>query len=135
MGFVDECQEALWEEIQKRGRRFSRIPRRKVHGIILNPIHIPGLQHHLDIVFDLRLQPLGLHELSIRMEIRKPILELFADHRDDLIDLVGRGDGVLRRKNLDCIDHLEDLSGNGMPPGNPIELVSEEFAGPHRFPR
>ena len=68
MTLVDECHEIFREEIDERGRTAPGKPLGEVHGIVLDPVHIPHFLHHLQIILDLGLEPFDFDEIVLRFK-------------------------------------------------------------------
>ena len=82
MTLIDDDEGVLGKILHQCGRGLPRPPPRQVARIILDPLAVTHLLHHLDIEQRALLQPLGLEELVFRMQLIEADYQFLPDVRN-----------------------------------------------------
>ena len=128
MALVDDRDVVGREVVEERRRRLARRPAREVAGVVLDAGAVADLPHHLEVEPRPLLEPLGLEELLLRLELLEPHRR--ARPRSTpaaaLPHLLGRH--VVRlRVEVEAREPLEDLARQEVEAGDLLDLVAEEL--------
>ena len=108
MALVDEQQRVVRQVIEQGRRRLARFAIRKMAGVVLDPVAVADLAHHLDVELRPLAEPLGFKQLAVLMQISTPRIQLFSDaihrpeHRVIRHHVVAGG---INRQPLVCLAH------------------------------
>ena len=132
MALIEEDQKVLGEVVEQGGRRFSGSPSGEVPGVVLDPVAVPHLDHHLEVEVSSFLDALGLEQLVLGAKELDPLLEFLVDLADGPFPDVHRGDIVgggidghpiqfadrLARERVDLVDGLHEVAEEVDPNGS-----------------
>ena len=127
MALVDDAQEIVREIVDERVRGLSGLTSVEMPGVVLDAAaKSHGLQH-LKIIVHAHLQPLGLKQLALLLELLQALAQLLLDGFDGVLHLRARryvmggrpnGKGLIGLQNLAC--YVVDL-------GNLFYLITPEL--------
>ena len=103
--------------------------------VVLDPGAVPELAHHLEVEGGPLAQAGALERPSLGLELPDPDLHLGLDVDDRLLELVGRRDVVGRRVDVDVLALGQQLTGERVELGDPLDLVAEELHPDQRLLR
>ena len=85
MGLVDDHQKVFRKVIDECRRRLALLAPRKMAAVVLDPVAVAKLAHHLEIEQRPLRQPLRLEEAILRAQLGQAPVELLADvlHRHE----------------------------------------------------
>ena len=135
MRLVDDEQPVGREVVEQRPRPRARLAPREVARVVLDARAEPELAHHLQVERGALAQPLGLERPALGLELADALLHLRLDVDDGLLELVGRRDVVRRRVDVDLLALGEQLAGQRVDLGDPLDLVAEELDPDERLLR
>jgi hypothetical protein len=94
---VHHHQGVLGQIVEEGRRRLSRGTSRQVAGVVLDAVAVAGLAEHLEIEHRSLVEPLGLQELPLRLELGLLLEELRLDRLYGVGETWLRSDVVTRR--------------------------------------
>ena len=89
VALVDEDQRVVGDVFEQRRRRIARLAAGEVARIVLDAGAGAGRLQHLQVEAGALLQPLGLQQSSSLFKLLQPVLQLFLDRLDGLIQASG----------------------------------------------
>ena len=95
--------------------------------VVLDPGAEPELPHHLEVERRPLAESGGLEDPALGLEPADPLLHLGLDVDDRELHLVGRGDVVAGRVDVDLVALGEELAGQRVQLRDPLDLVAEEL--------
>src|SRR3954452_8206383 len=104
-------------------------------GVVLDAGAVAELAHHLEVERGPLTQPRGFERPPLCLEAGDPLLHLRLDVDDRLAELVLRRDVVRRRVDVDFLPLGEELAGQRVELGDPLDLVAEELDPDERLLR
>ena len=127
MALVDE-EQRVGRKVVEQGRwRLAGPASRKEARVVLDPLAVADLGHHLDVEPGPLLQALRLDETVRGPEHREAIDQLFPDRLDGLHNPFARGDIVALGIHRQARHAAHDLSGQRVEPAQVLDLVVEEL--------
>ncbi len=131
VALVDHEQPVVGEVVEQRERRVARPTPVEVPAVVLDPAARPDLGEHLEVVLGPHAEPLGLEQLALALELAQALAELRLDRGDGAAHRLVAGDVVRRREDDKLVELAEELPGERVEAGDPLDLVPEEL-DPHR---
>jgi len=125
--FVDEHEEVRREVVEERPGAAARGPPGEVAGIVLDAGAGAGLTEHLEVEVRPLEEALRLEEPPAIVQLLHPDSELGLDVRDRLEQLLPGRHEVARGIDVDPVALGEDLAGERIELGDPLDGVAEEL--------
>ena len=132
---VDHEQPVGREVVEQRPRPRAGLAARQVAGVVLDAGAVPELAQHLEVERRPLPESSGLEHATLRLELADPDLHLGLDVDDGLLELVGRRHEVGRRVDVRLLAFREQLPGERVELGDPLDLVAEELDPDERLLR
>ena len=134
MALVDDAQEIIREIVDERVRGLSGLTSVEMPGVILDAAaKSHGLQH-LKIVVHAHLQPLGLKQLALFLELLQALAQLLLDGFDGVLHLRARRYVMGGRPNGQGLIGLQNLARDVIDLGDLLYLIAPELHA-HRIVR
>ena len=127
MRLVHDEQEIAREEVEQRVRARAGRASAEMARVVLDPAAKSHLLDHFQIIFRSHFQPLRLEQLALLFEPDDARVELLADRGHRALQLVVRGDELLRRVERHQRELLLAVAGKRVETGNPVDFIAEEF--------
>ncbi|MNV44719.1 hypothetical protein D3C71_1364880 [compost metagenome] len=127
MGLIDDDQHIVREIIHQRIWRCAALAEGQRSGIVLDAGAKADLIHHLDVVPGPLLQPLGFQQLSGSTQRCQPLLQLALDVLQRNTHCLFLRHEVRRREDGDMIALADQLAGQHVDLGDPLDLVAEQL--------
>ena len=127
VALVDDQQEVVGEEVEQRVRRLARRPPVERRRVVLDPVAVADLLHHLEVVLRAHPEALRLEELALLLEQGEPLLELVLDAHDRLPHALVAGDVVRGRVDDELVEHGHLLAGERVDDLDALDLVAEQL--------
>ena len=124
---VDDEQPVRREVVEQRPRPAARLAAREVARVVLDAGAVAELAHHLEVERRALAEPGALEGATLGLETADPLLHLGLDVDDGLLELVLRRDVVGRRVDVDLLALGQELAGQRVELGDPLDLVAEEL--------
>ncbi len=134
MTLIYEEKKILGEVIDKAERPLTLLPSVQISRVILNPRAIAHLLHHLYVVLDPLLQPLGLQLLSLLLEEGYLLYEILLNLLHGGLRPFLRGHKIIRGIDWNFVFLLHDHAGDRIYDADSVYLVPKELY-PHRLVR
>ena len=96
-------------------------------GVVLDARAEAELAHHLEVEGRPLAQPLGLELHAPLAQLLDALLHLLLDVDDGLLELLGRRDVVRGGIDVELVALGQDLAGQRVELGDPLDLVAEEL--------
>ena len=91
------------------------------------PGAVAELAHHLEVERRALAEPGALEGAALGLELADPLLHLGLDVDDGFLELVVRRDVVGRRVDVGLLALGQELAGQRVELGDPLDLVAEEL--------
>ena len=127
MRLVDDEQPVRREVVEQRPRPRAGLAPDEMPRVVLDAGAVAELAHHLEVEGRPLAQPRALERSSLGLELADPLLHLGLDVHDRRLQLVGRRHVVGRRVDVDLLPLGEQLAGQRVQLGDPLDLVAEEL--------
>ena len=127
MGLVHQHEEFAREEVEQRARPRALGTRRDVAGVVLDARAEAELLELLQVELAAHLDPLGLQQLPLHLELRDAQAQLLADGEDGVVDLLLRRGELLAREDVHRGEVLQGVAGERIEPGEAFQLLAEEL--------
>ena len=127
MRLVDDEQPVRREVVEQRPRPRAGLAPRQVARVVLDAGAEAELAQHLEVERRPLAQPRALEVAALGLELADPLLHLGLDVDDRGLELVGRRHVVGRRVDVDVLALGEQLAGQRVDLGDPLDLVAEEL--------
>ena len=127
VALVDEQQRVGRKIVEQGRRRLSRTASRQEARVVLDPLAVADLGHHLDVEPGPLLQPLGFDETAVRAEHRETLAQLLPDFYDGIEDTLARGHVVALGVHGQARHAADDRPGQRIEPAQVLDLVVEEL--------
>ena len=124
---VDDEQPVRREVVEQRPRPRAGVPPSKVARVVLDTGAVAQLAQHLEVERRPLAEPCRLEGAALGFELADPDLHLRLDVDDRLAQLVGRRHEVGRRVDVGLVSFREQLAGQRVQLGDPLDLVAEEL--------
>ncbi len=124
---VDDQEEVVGEVVEQGVRGGTGAAPVDVAGVVLDTRAEPDLTHHLDVVGGAHPQPLGLEQLALRLHRLEAQGKLPLDTGDRPFHPLRAGDIVGGGEDEDLLRLADDLTGERMQVGEPLDLVTEHL--------
>ena len=124
---VDDQQPVRREVVEQRPRPRPGLAPGEVARVVLDAGAVAELAHHLEVEGRALAQPRGLEHAALGLELADALLHLGLDVDDRRLQLVGRRDEVRRRVDVELLALGEQLAGQRVELGDPLDLVAEEL--------
>jgi len=124
---VDDEQGVFRQVIHECRRWLSRQPARQVAGVVLDPLTVAHLLHHLDVESRPLFETLGLDELALCFELRQSFHELLPYAVDGPPPVVPCGDVMAARIDGHPIQALYPPTQERVHHRNSLDGVAEEL--------
>ena len=108
-------------------RRLARAAAVERRRVVLDPVAVADLLHHLEVVLGAHPEALGLEELALLLELGEPLLELLLDALDGLPHPLVAGDVVGGRVDDELVEHGDLLAGERVDHLDALDLVAEQL--------
>ena len=132
---VDDEQPVRREVVEQRPRPAARLATRQVARVVLDAGAVAELAHHLEVERRALAEPGALEGSTLGLETGDPLLHLGLDVDDRFLELVLRRDVVGRRVDVDLLALGQQLAGQRVELGDPLDLVAEELDPDERLLR
>ena len=132
---VDDQQPVRREVVEQRPRPRARLAARQVARVVLDAGAVAELAHHLEVERRPLAQASALERPALGLELADADLHLGLDVDDGLLELVGRGDVVGRRVDVRLLAFRQQLAGERVELGDPLDDVAEELDADERLLR
>ena len=132
---VDDEQPVRREVVEQRPRPRAGLAPGEVARVVLDAGAVAELAQHLEVERRPLAEPRGLERAALRLELADPLLHLGLDVDDGLLELVGRRHEVGRRVDVRLLALREQLAGQRVELGDPLDLVAEELDPDERLLR
>ena len=96
-------------------------------AVVLDTGAVAELAHHLEVERRPLAEPGRLEHPTLRLHLADPELHLGLDVDERLLELVARGDEVGGRVDVQVVPLGEQLAGQRVDLGDPLDLVAEEL--------
>ena len=110
MRLVDEQQEVVGEVVEQRPGRLAGQAPIHMARVVLDARAVAHLAQHLEIVHRALLEPRRLEQLALGLQLCEALGQLGLDVGDRQLQLVGGGDEVLGRVDVDAAVRLTSIS-------------------------
>ena len=127
VAFVDEEQRVGRKVVEQGRRRLAGAAAREETRVVLDPLAVADLGHHLDVEPGPLLQALRLDELVFAAEHREVLDQFFLDRLDGLQHPLARRDVVALGIDREPWHAARDLPGQGIEMTQVLDFVVEEF--------
>ena len=124
---VDEEQEVVGEVVEQGRGRAARRPTREGPRVVLDPGAEARLQQHLDVEPRPGIEPLGLEQLALALELLEPGLELGLDRAHGRLDAVLRHHEVTGRVEVELVLAGGHLAAGRMNDGDRLHAIAPEL--------
>ncbi len=132
---VDDQQPVRREVVEQRPRPRARLAPGQVARVVLDAGAVAELAHHLEVEGGALAEPGALEGPALRLELPDPLLHLGLDVDDGLLELVAGRHVVGRRVDVDLLALGQQLAGQRVQLGDPLDLVAEELDPDERLLR
>ena len=127
VALVHDQQPVRREVVEQRPRpRAGRAPG-EVAAVVLDPGAVAELAHHLEVERRPLAEAGRLEDPALRLQLADPQLHLGLDVDERLLELVGRRHEVGGRVDVDVVPLGQQLAGQRVDLGDPLDLVAEEL--------
>ena len=130
MTLVHDDEEVVREIIEQGEGWFAGLATVDLARIILDPVAVSELGHHLEVVLRAHPQTLCLEELPFLLELGQLLLQFVLDSRHGTLHPVFAGDVMGGREDDQLLELGDLLARDGIDHDDPFDLVAEEF-DPH----
>ena len=127
VALVHDHQEVVGEEVEQRVGRHARSATVERRRVVLDPVAVADLLHHLEVVLGAHPEALGLQELPLLLEGGEALLQLLLDAHDGLPHALVAGDVVGGRVDDQLVEHGDLLAGERVDHLDALDLVAEEL--------
>ena len=103
--------------------------------VVLDAGAVAELAHHLEVEGRPLAEPRALERPTLGLELADPLLHLGLDVDDRFLELVGRRDVVGRRVDVRLLALGQELAGQRVELGDPLDHVAEELDPDERLLR
>ena len=132
---VDDEQPVRREVVEQRPRPRARFAPREVARVVLDAGAVAELAHHLEVEGRPLAEPGALEDAALGFEPADALLHLGLDVDDRFLELVLRRDVVGRRVDVGLLALGEELAGQRVELGDPLDDVAEELDPDERLLR
>ena len=126
VALIDDAQEVLREVVDERIRRFAGRAAVHVPRVVLDAGAEPHRLEHLQIVVHAHLQPLGLEQLALVLELLQTFAQLVADGAERAVHLRARRHVMRRRPDGQRLVFVQHLACDMVDLGDGLDLVAPE---------
>src|SRR5207245_4252728 len=131
---VDDDQRVLCEVVDQGWRRLARPPTRQVARVVLDPVAVAELAHHLHVEQGALLESLRFEEPVAWLEEGQALPERALDRRDRALELARVGHVVASRIDVDRVRALEHGALERIDPVEGLHDVAKQLdAESHRL--
>ena len=127
MRLVDDQQPVRREVVEQRPRPRPRLAARQVPRVVLDAGAVAELAHHLEVERRPLAEPGAFERATLGLETADALLHLGLDVDDRFLELVLRRDVVGRRVDVGLRPLGEQLAGQRVELGDPLDVVAEEL--------
>ena len=127
VALVDDQEPVRREVIQQGPRPRASHPPGEMAAVVLDPGAVAQLAHHLQVERGPLAQPGRLEDPTLGLHLADPQLHLGLDVDERLLELVGGRHEVGRRVDIEVVPFSEQLAGERIDLGDPLDLVAEEL--------
>jgi len=127
VGLVHHEQEVVREVVQQAVGGRAGGPPVDVPGVVLDPVAVAHLLHHLEVVRGAHPQALGLEQLVLGLQLLETLAQLVLDRGDRLAHARVPGHVVGGREDVHLRLLPHDLAGEGVEGLDGLDLVPEEL--------
>ncbi len=127
MALVDDEQPVRREVVEQRPRPRSGGPPGEVAAVVLDARAVAELAHHLEVEGRPLAEPGGLEDPTLGLHLADPQLHLGLDVDDRLLELVAGRHEVGGRVDVEVVALGQQLAGQRVDLGDPLDLVAEEL--------
>ena len=127
MAFIHDQQPIIGEIINQTFGGRARLSARQMSGVVLNPIAVPDLVEHLQVVLGALLQPLRFQQFAFAVQKLKPLSEFRPDRLNRIVQAVFRRHKVLRRVDVHLLKALQNLPGGGVHIADRLHLITKQL--------
>ena len=127
VALVDHDEGVGRQVAEQRRRGIPRPPSRQVAGVVLDPLAVADLLHHLQVIEGALLDPLGLDQFVLGLEKGDPLGQLLPDGLDGLLARHPGRDVVAGGKDGHPLQRFQALARQGIDLVEAVHLVAEQL--------
>ena len=127
VALIEDEQPVVREVVEQGEGRVTRTAAVEVSAVVLDPIARADLGEHLEVVLGAHAQALGLQHLAGAFELAQALAELLLDLDDRPPQASVSRHVVGGGEDGELIELPEDLAGQHVEPGQPLDLVTEQL--------
>ena len=127
MALVDDEQPVRREVVEQGPRPAAGLAPGEVPGVVLDAGAVAELAHHLEVEDGALAEPGGLEDPALGLHLGGPLLHLGLDVDERLLELVAGRHEVGRRVDVEVVALGDQLAGQRVDLGDPLDLVAEEL--------